>query len=83
LYLVKKYVELLAGDLTLESEKNAFFKARIELPATCLSRYRDAALIRFSTPPRPPHARDAVRRIERQRQIFGYCRPNPQSLQNR
>jgi hypothetical protein len=43
LYLVKKYVELLAGDLTLESEKNAFFKARIELPATCLARYRDAA----------------------------------------
>lgn len=43
LYLVKKYVELLAGDLTLESEKNAFFSARIELPATCLARQRDAA----------------------------------------
>ena len=43
LYLVKKYVELLAGDLTLESDKGAFFKARIELPATCLSRYRNAA----------------------------------------
>jgi PAS domain S-box-containing protein len=43
LYLVRKYVEMLAGDLTLESEKGVFFKARIDLPATCLLRYRDAA----------------------------------------
>jgi len=43
LYLVKKYVELLAGDLTLASDKNEFFMARIDLPSTCLLRYRDAA----------------------------------------
>jgi signal transduction histidine kinase len=43
LYLVKRYVELLAGDLTLESDKGAFFKARIELPAACLARRRAVA----------------------------------------
>lgn len=43
LCLVKKYVELHGGVLTLESERNLFFKARIDLPPTCLSCRRDAA----------------------------------------
>jgi PAS domain S-box-containing protein len=43
LYLVNKYVGLLAGDLTLESDKDSFFRARIDLPVTCLSQNRQAA----------------------------------------
>jgi signal transduction histidine kinase len=43
LYLVKRYVDLLAGDLNLESVKGAFFKARIELPPAALAHRRAAA----------------------------------------
>jgi two-component system cell cycle sensor histidine kinase PleC len=43
LYIVKRYVELHGGVLTLETEKNSFFRACIDLPAACLSQFRDAA----------------------------------------
>ena len=43
LYLANRYVGLLGGDLTLESEKGAFFKARIELPQAVLAHRREAA----------------------------------------
>ena len=43
LYLAKKYVELHSGALSFESDENAFFKAIIQLPPSCLVRRRNAA----------------------------------------
>ena len=43
LYIVKRYVELHGGVLTLQTQKNFFFRARIDLPEACLSQFRDVA----------------------------------------
>ncbi len=43
LYLARQYIALHEGTLDFESDENAFFKAIINLPPTCLVRRRDAA----------------------------------------